>query len=155
VTVHDVDFPNGNRARRVIASKAATPATIVQQLGLAPPKALIVVVGGAGNLDPALRGRLLQLCGRGIARAAVDAGALLIDGGTESGVMALMGLGVAGRGQATPLLGVAPAGTVTYPNNPALDVAVQYPAPLDPNHSHIVLVPGTSWGSETEAMFKL
>jgi hypothetical protein len=155
VDVHDVDFSNGNHARLVTASKSAPLDAIVEQLGLGHPKALIVVVGGAGNLDAALRGRLLQLCGRGIARAAADANAVLIDGGTESGVMALMGLGVAGRGQMTPLLGVAPAGMVTYPNSPALDQAVQGATPLDPNHSHFVLVPGTTWGSETDAMFKL
>src|ERR1043165_4204513 len=83
VDVHDVDFPNGNRARLVTASKRATPDAIVEQLGLAHPNAIIVVVGGAGNLDPSLRGRLLQLCGRGIARAASDANAILIDGGPE------------------------------------------------------------------------
>lgn len=41
----------------------------------------------------------MQLFSRGIARAAVDAEALIMDGGTQAGVMAIMGQGVADRGR--------------------------------------------------------
>src|SRR4029077_4873675 len=56
-------------------------------------------------------------------------------------------------GRKSSLLGVAPAGKVTYPGGPP--VAGNDSAPLDPNHSHFVLVDGNEWGSETETLFEL
>src|SRR6185295_3182740 len=49
----------------------------------------------------------------------------------------------------TQLIGVAPAGLVSYPGGPAEGT------PLEPNHSHFVLVDGNVWGSETGTMFNL
>ena len=121
---------------------------------------MIIVTGGAGGLDKdmesneELRSRLVQLFSRGIARAAVDADALIIDGGTQSGVMALIGQGVADRGRKSVLLGVSPAGKVTYPGGPA-EGSVEDGGPLDPNHSHFVLVQADEWGGETETMYEL
>jgi hypothetical protein len=42
---------------------------------------------------------------------------------------------------------------VTYPGGPP--VVGNDSAPLDPNHSHFVLVDGKEWGSETETLFEL
>jgi hypothetical protein len=52
------------------------------------------------------------------------------------------------------LLGVAPAGKVTYPGDPS-PANIENGTPLEPNHSHFVLVEGDEWGSETDMMFKL
>ncbi len=71
--------------------------------------------GGSADLEAALKPHLFQLFSRGIARVAVDSGALIIDGGTQAGVMEIIGQGVAERGRKSPLLGIAPAGKVTYP----------------------------------------
>jgi hypothetical protein len=116
---------------------------------VSPPKNLILLIGGADKKLslPA------QLFSRGIARAAADAEALIIDGGTQAGVMQIMGQSIADRGRKSSLLGVAPAGKVTYPGGPT--VAGNDSAPLDPNHSHFVLVDGNEWGSETETLFEL
>jgi hypothetical protein len=104
----------------LLAPPAETKAAdILHALDIAPPKALILVAGGAADLDAAVQPRLVQLCSRGIARAAANIGALLMDGGTQAGVMAMMGQGVADRGRKTALVGVAPAGKVTYPDGPA------------------------------------
>ena len=66
--------------------------------------------------------------------------------------MELLGEAVAGRGQPTPLLGVAPASMVTYPGGPS-EGSIPDGAPLEPNHSHFVLAPGAGWGSETGTFF--
>jgi len=100
------------------------------------------------------KSRLTQLFSRGIARAASETGALIIDGGTKSGVMGLMGQGVAEREHKSILLGIAPARTVTYPTGPA-EGSIPDGAPLDPNHSHFVLVDTERWGGETDTMFEL
>src|SRR5256885_14116781 len=112
-------FPNGNRARLVVAPADAKAADILRELGLERPPALIMISGGADQLDESLKSHLEQLFSRGIARAAAECRALIIDGGTQSGVMALMGEGVADRGRKSSLLGVAPAGKVTYPGGPS------------------------------------
>ena len=109
-------FPNGNRALLLAPPAGMKAADILHMLGIAQPKALILVVGGTADLDAAVQPRLVQLCSRGIARAAATLGALIIDGGTQAGVIAMMGQGVADRGRTTALLGVAPAGKVTYPD---------------------------------------
>jgi hypothetical protein len=156
----EILFPNGNRAQLVAPPAGAEAADILKTLGIEQPEALIIVVGGAATLDDAIKSDevlescLTQLFSRGIARAAVKAKALIIDGGTQSGVMALMGQGVADRGRESPLLGVAPAGRVTYPGGPA-EGTIEDSAPLDPNHSHFVLVESDEWGGETDTMFEL
>jgi hypothetical protein len=127
-------------------------ASLIESLGISPLKNLILLIGGAEKLDEQ-PSRLTQLFSRGIARAAADAEAFIIDGGTQAGVMQIMGQSIADRGRKSSLLGVAPAGKVTYPGGPP--VAGNDSAPLDPNHSHFVLVDGKEWGSETEMLFEL
>jgi hypothetical protein len=126
-----------------------TAADMLGTLGLGPCKAVLVLAGSAGSLDERLVSKLTQFFDRAVARAAAEAGATIVDGGTQAGVMALMGEGVASRGFQTSLLGVAPKGLVTYPDGPAAG------APLEPNHSHFVLVEGNEWGAETKTMYQL
>jgi hypothetical protein len=150
----EVTFPNGNCAHLVQASPLTPAARVLQMLHLERPAALIMVFGAAASLEPNVELRLEQLFSRGIARAAIDKRAAIVDGGTQSGVMALMGKGVADRGRQTVLLGVAPAGKVTYPDSDNANSSEDH-APLDRNHSHFVLVRGNEWGDETEMMFRL
>jgi len=79
---------------------------------------------------------------------------LIIDGGTQAGVMAIMGQAVAEQQRRSTLLGVAPAGSVTYPGK-STKMSGNEAAPLDPNHSHFVLVETDEWGGETETMYEL
>jgi hypothetical protein len=145
-------FPNGNRALLLAPPAGTTAADILHALSVGQPKALLLVIGGAAELDEAVQPRLVQLCSRGIARAADSIGALIMDGGTHAGVMAMMGQGVADRGRKTALVGVAPAGKVSYPDGPA-DGSIAEGAALDPNHSHFVLVESCAWGGELETMY--
>jgi len=129
------------------AGEAAT--AIVGQLGLPAYGAVLAVVGSAGSLGPQLLPRLRQLFGQAVASAAQQATAVLVDGGTQAGVMALLGEAVAALGYATPLVGVAPAALVNCSPAPAPPTAVA----LEPHHSHFVLTPGTKWGDETSTLF--
>ena len=150
----EITFINGNHAQAVTVPIGKPVDEILKVLGIQYPKVLIMLIGGAGNLDERLKPRLLQLFSRGIARAAGDGDALIIDGGTQAGVMALMGQAVTDRGKKTLLIGVAPSGKVTYPGGPA-EGSIEDGAALDPNHSHFVLVESNEWGAETETMFTL
>jgi TRPM family ion channel/conflict system pore-forming effector with SLATT domain/uncharacterized protein DUF4231 len=144
-----IRFANGNEALAVFPAASDRIEDVVAKLGLGDYRAVILVLGGA-EIDEKLIPRLTQMFGRGIARAAAEANAVLLDGGTQAGVMALMGEGVAGRGYKSTLIGVAPTGNVTYPGADSPDGV-----PLEPNHSRFILVEGTEWGSETASMFKL
>ena len=106
----EIVFPNKNRAKLVAASPGAPMASLIELLGISSPKNLILLIGGADKLDEKLTSRLTQLFSRGIARAAADAEALIIDGGTQAGVMQIMGQSIADRGHKSSLLGVAAAG---------------------------------------------
>jgi SLOG in TRPM, prokaryote/SMODS and SLOG-associating 2TM effector domain 1/Protein of unknown function (DUF4231) len=142
-------FPNRNQAVALFPAAHGKAEAIIAALGLKPYKAVILILGGASTLDEQLIPRLTQLFGRGIARAATATAAVIIDGGTQSGVMALIGEGVAGRGYQSPLVGVAPAALVAWPDGPTTGV------PLEPHHSHFVLVEGNAWGNETATMYEL
>jgi hypothetical protein len=70
-------------------------------------------------------------------------GAVVVDGGTDEGVMRLLGQTRA-RGRRFPLIGVVVASLAAEPE--ATPSAEQ--ANLEPNHTHVVLVPGEKWGDE-------
>jgi predicted Rossmann-fold nucleotide-binding protein len=117
------------------------------KLDLGTMRPVIIVSGGAADLDPAIKPRLRHVLTRGVARAAAQVGALIVDGGTRVGIMELTGQAVASLGHQSPLLGVAPAALVDAGAGGASDRA-----PLDPNHSHVLLTTGESWGDELETM---
>lgn len=152
--IKEIPFPNGNRAQSVTVSADAPADVVISSLKIEKPKALILVLGGAAGLDESLKPRLLALFSRSIACAAIETDAVIMDGGTKAGVMELMGQAVADQGRKSILLGVAPSGKVTYPEGPA-EGSIENSTPLDPDHSHFVLVESKEWGGETEMMFKL
>ena len=149
-----ITFDNGNHAVVVTAGRDTDAQTILKTLDIAQPQALIMVFGGAKGLDDLRKARLTELFTDAIAPAAAELGALVIDGGTQSGVMAMMGEALARDGRGSQLLGIAPAGKVTYPGGPS-HANIGDGAPLEPNHSHFVLVESDEWGGETGTMFKL
>jgi SLOG in TRPM, prokaryote len=118
----------------------------VAALGLASPRPVVVVVGGAAGLDTEDAG--LDPLGAGIVRAAERCGAVIVDGGTDSGVMRLIGRAAGGR---VPLVGVVVRALAGLPDRPLEGRQ----APLEPHHSHFVLVPGSSWGDEAPWISRL
>jgi hypothetical protein len=144
-----IDAGAGTTAVAVFPGAGENAADVLRALALPAHQAVLVVLGTAADPAAALLPRLTQLFGRGVAKAALDTGAVVLDGGTDAGVMRLMGLGVASRGQRTPLVGVAPAALVAAPSQ-----AANGPA-LDHNHSHFVLTEGSQWGAETAMLFQL
>jgi hypothetical protein len=108
--------------------------TAVAALGLTVPCPVVALVGGAAGLTgDALSG----LFSGTIAVAIREAGAVAVDGGTDAGVMRLLGRARHGF----PLVGVAAVGTIAPPSGTG-------EAALEPHHTHFVLVPGNRWGDE-------
>jgi hypothetical protein len=107
---------------------------------------VILVCGGADTLRGRQLTRVESVLGGGVAGAAGTARAAVIDGGTNSGVMRLVGAARERDPVAMPVLvGVAPSGQVKPPGD----------TQLEPNHSHAVLAEADSWGDETPLMFDL
>jgi hypothetical protein len=150
----EIKFVNGNSAKLVTTGEHDLSEEIVEQLNLKDPKSIILNIGGAGNLNEADDFRLINLFSRAVAVATRDNESMIIDGGTDSGVMSLMGMGVVDRGKKTDLIGVAPAGKVSYPGMGESKKGTET-FPLEPNHSHFILVNTDNWGSEKETIFNL
>jgi hypothetical protein len=142
---HGIPLPAG-RIPGVWVEDPAELRDALAGLGLAQARPVLVLVGGASNLDPSVAETLLRLFEH-LAPRLDRAGAAVVDGATAYGVMALMGLARHRTGARFPLLGVAAIGTVDVPT-----LGVGGPkgtATLDPHHSHVILVPGTCWGDES------
>jgi hypothetical protein len=104
------------------------------------------LIGGAGGLEEETESRLDELFREHLVPMLVSAGASVVDGGTNSGVMRAIGLARSEAGAEFQLVGVAAAGTVSSPGDVPEDDA---DAEVDKNHSHLVLVPGQRWGDES------
>ena len=113
----------------------------LRHLGLRPPRPVLVVVGGAGGLGEADVALLRPLFLHGLAPLAERCGAAVIDGGTDAGVMRLMGQARAQIGASFPLIGVAPAARVAIPGMPSSP----QDTPLESHHTHLLLVPDADW----------
>ncbi len=134
--------PTGPQIRE-LADPAGIPG-VLASLGLDGERPVLVSVGGAAGLDEEHVNALAELLENHVVPALAGCGALVVDGGTDSGVMRVMGAAAAGTG--VFLLGVAATGTVEVPGRPAANPDA---AALDPGHRAVLLVPGTQWGEES------
>jgi SLOG in TRPM, prokaryote/SMODS and SLOG-associating 2TM effector domain 1/Protein of unknown function (DUF4231) len=149
-----VRFENGNDALVVTDDDGADPRGLLATLELAVDdgRPVIVVCGGADELGGDALARAERVLGPAVASVAQLTGAALVDGGTAAGVMEVMGKARAeGHNALSPLVGVAPAGKVTYPGD--ANAAGGDRTPLQANHTHFVLADTSTWGGETELLF--
>jgi SLOG in TRPM, prokaryote len=129
--------------RSVRVERPGDLARALEELGLTPPLPTLVVTGGADALPAEDAERLARVVDD-IAAVAERLGVAVVDGGTDAGVMRLLGQARA-RGRSFPLVGVTVAALAAAPD----EEPVGAQAPLEANHSHAVLVPGHEWGDET------
>ena len=107
---------------------------LVSGLELPAPRATVVLNGSTGECDPGLAGVLGDL-----AAAVIRERLTVVTGGTDAGIFALFGAAMAEP--TAPLVGVAPRN--------------REGVPLEPHHTHVVLVEGDDWGDETPALLAL
>eukprot|EP01137_Pigoraptor_chileana_P006160 Opistho-2@50192 len=159
-------------------------ADAISALGFPRPRALLLSIGGAGNLSQEKRALLEHLYFTDIAEFVIECGASVITGGTKSGVMEMMGEGVskvqprppsASLGSASRINSGASSasaanGTTARANRSVLlgilpKSKVSYDGQdhppsadavaLEPNHTHFVLVDVDEWGGETGTLFRI
>ncbi len=142
----DIRLPNGSLAFALNVNQGNKLESCLSQLGIQGPRPVIVVVGGANELRQYHIARLRSLFVKVLAPLAETLNAVVIDGGTDTGVMRMMGIARSRTHANFPLLGILPVGVATLPHQlPPSEQA----APLEPHHTHFLLVPGDRWGDES------
>jgi hypothetical protein len=95
-----------------------------------------VIIGGADGMGKGEGDVLERLFGGTLAPFVEAEGGVVVDGGTDTGVMRASGRARAETGAGYPLVGVVP-------------VELTKSVALEPNHTHFVFVPGSHWGDES------
>lgn len=149
LVAESLDFPNGQRAAFVRVDPATSASHIASALALGTPKAVVLLNGGTAPLDPEQEAQLRRLLHEGLARLAAESQITLITGGTEAGIFAVLGEGIAKWTPGVRCIGVVPSGPIRWPGSQTGDAA------LEPHHSHFVVVRGERWGDETATMYAL
>jgi hypothetical protein len=140
-----IGFQGGQTATAVRVDQPSDLSAALAALGLDAPRLVVVLVGGAGLMPAGDLERLRPLFERGLVPVAERLGVVVIDGGTDAGVMYLIGRARTRAAARFPLVGVPAVGTVRFPG--------KHPRaprrwPLDAHHPHFVLVPGAEFGDE-------
>jgi hypothetical protein len=145
-----VDFPNRDSATAVrVNSMDELPRALWAPRLTSGPT--LVLVGGADGLTGAALDQLRALFVDTNAPLVKEAGAQVIDGATDSGVVQLIGRARTQLELSFPLIGVAAIGNVALPGGVSEPDAVQ----LEPNHSHFLLVSSEGWGEESPWIARL
>lgn len=150
-----IQFSNGNQAKAVRVSPYANPDEVAQALGFNQIQSALFISGGAANMTAEDMERTRQIVEDGIARFAVENDVVVIDGGTEAGIMQMIGEARAKTGNRFPLVGCAPFGKVTYPGGTIEDEDANTRTALEDHHSHFVLVDADYWGAESDMIVGL
>lgn len=139
-----VAFPNGTRAVGVYATRGMSPEVVRDQLKLTTAAPVLFIVGGAGGMSAEDVQRTQRIIDT-IAEFAQKNGLIIIDGGTESGIMQMVGDSRKRGKYRFPLVGIAPLSVVKFPGYENLSAEAE----LEDSHSHFVVVEGESWGAES------
>lgn len=139
-------FDRGQTALAIRVDRQGELPDALEQIGLGASRSILVVVGGASKIGEADFLRIKRLFTEVLAPIAESLGAYVVDGGTDAGVMQLMGEARSQIGAKFALIGVTPENKVALPNQQEPDADLTL---LEPNHTHFVLVPGDNWGDES------
>lgn len=156
MTTNDLPY----RAPKPILRLHHLPESFVEisGLGIAPGRPIVVLVGGAGGVQKHQLS-IIKNASSELAKIADDLGVVIIDGGTDSGIMASIGQARKEGNHNFPLIGVAVEALVTPPQEGkyvGTGGSNQHSlVPLESNHSAFVLVPGHDWGDESPYLARI
>lgn len=117
----------------------------LDQLGIPHPSTVIVLVGGASGIGWLDKFPMRKAVGI-VAKLAEETHSVVIDGGTQAGIMKELGQQRKHNKFSFPLIGVV------FDN---LIIKEEPKSILDPNHSHFFLIPGDDWGDESSWISKI
>jgi hypothetical protein len=114
-------------------------------LAIRHPKTVIVLVGGAGGIKWLEKFPMRKAIGI-VARLAEETQSVVIDGGTQAGIMTEIGKQRKRNKFTFPLIGVVFDGLLMQEEPASI---------LDANHTHFFLIPGDDWGDESGWISKI
>ena len=117
----------------------------LKQLQIPHPRPVIVLVGGASGIGWLDTFRVRKAI-RVVARLAEEMGAVVVDGGTQAGIMKEMGNQRKRNRFSFSLIGVVFDSLLMREDPKSI---------LDPNHTHFFLIPGEHWGDESAWISKI
>jgi hypothetical protein len=117
----------------------------LDQLGIARQKNVIVLVGGASGIGWLDKFPMRKAVGI-VAKLAEETQSIIIDGGTQAGIMTEIGKQRKQNDFSFPLIGLV------FDN---LLMKEEPKSILEPNHTHFVLIPGDDWGDESAWISKI
>ncbi|NDJ53363.1 MAG: hypothetical protein GYB68_09805 [Chloroflexi bacterium] len=139
----------GNRQAIALYADPHTPAEqVAQLLDLSTPRGVLIVSAGADLMSPEATEKLVPFF-RSIGKLAAQYELVVLDGGTKSGGMDLLGSSLEQANHRAPYIGVLPIHADTYRDDPDLRRPVDI---LEPNHTHFIFVDGEDWGDETKLL---
>jgi hypothetical protein len=161
----EITFINQRQALCLSVSNQAEIPPALEALQLPVPCPVIVWIGGAGSMAPQYAEPVSQIA-HSVAHIAQESKAIIVDGATDGGVIAVLGQVYAQSGYTFPLVGVVAKQLVFWSNVPGkqrvslvskfrkaiaslLVGSAGRPWHLDPHHTHFFLVPGNHWGAES------
>lgn len=134
LTVHAVNITEDDEIAQALA-----------ELEIPHPKPVIVLVGGAGGIgfwDKFPMRKAIRI----VCRLAEETGSVVVDGGTQAGIMKEIGAQRKRGKFSFPLIGVV------------FDSLLMQQEPksiLDANHTRFFLIPGEDWGDESSWISKI
>jgi hypothetical protein len=141
-----INFRNDRTAQVLKLMADQDLAVALSAIGLTENHPVLVVIGGASLISDEDLQRLQRLFSEVLAPLAKELGLIVADGGTDAGVMRLMGNAREEISGTFPLVGFSPDGLVKLPDDETSSTEL---TDLEPHHTHFFLVPGDQWGDES------
>ena len=140
-----ITLKRGALARAVNISEDKEIQQALTELEISHPNTVIVLVGGAGGVgfwDKFPMRKAIRI----IAELAEETQSVVVDGGTQAGIMKEIGKQRKQNKFSFPLIGVVFDSLLMKENPESI---------LDPNHTHFFLIPGEDWGDESAWISKI
>jgi hypothetical protein len=147
-----INFRNDRTAQVLKLMADQDLAVALSAIGLTENHPVLVVIGGASLISEEDLQRLQRLFSEVLAPLAQKLGLIVADGGTDAGVMRLMGNAREEISGTFPLVGFSPDGLVKLPDDETSSTEL---TDLEPHHTHFFLVPGDQWGDESRWLARI
>jgi hypothetical protein len=145
MNISQISFKGNHTAKAAYVSSNDDINNAIEGLQIPHPKTVIVLVGGAGGISWFDKVAMRKSVGM-VARLANETDSVVIDGGTQAGIMTEIGRQRKHNKFSFQLIGVV------------FDSLLMQEEPksvLDPNHTHFFLIPGKEWGDESVWISKI
>lgn len=145
MNVRQISFKGDNTTNAAHISDNEDIEKAIQELQIPHPKSVIVLVGGAGGIswwDKIPMRKAVRI----VAKVADETQSIVVDGGTQAGIMKQVGKERKRNRFSFPLIGVVFDNLLMKEDPESI---------LDPNHTHFFLIPGSDWGDESGWISKI